>query len=409
VSSHPHLGRDEIRIHEGSIPVRRFNGPAADELYLLARPYSHAANAALQAEALYEKLLATLGAEGAGVEDLVSEQVFLRRPEQDAAAVVAARRRVLERAGGQPSVGAATLIGQPPLEHGTDVEIAAVAVIPHRRESRSVSEVTRELSCPCVACKSGARAEVVELGAERHFRAANLHGVGQGRFDQAYDMFRVAEGLLAEAGMTFRDVVRTWIYLRDIDRDYDVLNQARRQFFRDTRLERRPASTGVQGIPVSAAHEFAISLSASTSSGPLDVTPMSTPTLNEAWTYGAEFSRGLRVVDANKVTLHVSGTASIDEGGRTVHVGDLPAQVERMLRNIETLLSAQGATFGDVVSAIAYLKRPADAPAFRSLLDARGFAGFPCALVEAPLCRPELLCEIEAVALLPLAVAPKKS
>jgi enamine deaminase RidA (YjgF/YER057c/UK114 family) len=214
-------------------------------------------------------------------------------------------------------------------------------------------------------------------------------------------MFRVAEGLLAEAGMTFRDVVRTWIYLRDVDRDYDVLNQARRQFFRDCGIERRPASTGVQGIPFAAAHDFSMSLYALTSSGPLEIALMSTPTLNEAWTYGAEFSRGLRVVDANKVTLHVSGTASIDEGGRTVHVGDLPAQVERMLRNIETLLRAQRATFEDVVSAVAYLKRPGDAMSVVGMLRDRGF-GFPCALVEAPLCRPELLCEIEAVAVLPL-------
>ena len=35
----------------------------------------------------------------------------------------------------------------------------------------------------------------------------------------------------------------------------------------------------------------------------------------------------------------------------------------------------------------------------------RGFDNFPCAIVKAPLCRPELLCETEAVAVLPLATA----
>ena len=33
----------------------------------------------------------------------------------------------------------------------------------------------------------------------------------------------------------------------------------------------------------------------------------------------------------------------------------------------------------------------------------RGFDGFPLVVVDAPLCRPELLCEIEAEAVLPLA------
>jgi enamine deaminase RidA (YjgF/YER057c/UK114 family) len=62
-------------------------------------------------------------------------------------------------------------------------------------------------------------------------------------------MFRVAESLLAEAGMSFRNVVRTWIHVRDIDRDYAALNKARREFFGRCGIERRPASTCVQGIP----------------------------------------------------------------------------------------------------------------------------------------------------------------
>jgi enamine deaminase RidA (YjgF/YER057c/UK114 family) len=134
----------------------------------------------------------------------------------------------------------------------------------------------------------------------------------------------------------------------------------------------------------------------------LDIAKMSTPSLNEAWTYGADFSRGLRVADANKVALYVSGTASVDEAGRTVHVGDFEAQVDRMLHNIASLLDRQGATFGNLVSGVIYLKDPRDAPALRAMLRAHGFDGFPCGLVEASLCRPELLCEAEAVAVLPL-------
>jgi hypothetical protein len=38
----------------------------------------------------------------------------------------------------------------------------------------------------------------------------------------------------------------------------------------------------------------------------------------------------------------------------------------------------------------------------RAICRAQGFDGFPFAVVEAPLCRPELLCEVEAVAALPL-------
>ena len=72
-----------------------------------------------------------------------------------------------------------------------------------------------------------------------------------------------------------------------------------------------------------------------------------------------------------------------------------------MLLNIAALLVGQRANFGDVVSAITYLKFPADAGRLRKKLHEAGFEGFPHALVEAPLCRPDLLCETEALASVP--------
>ncbi|RMF21956.1 MAG: hypothetical protein D6760_08430, partial [Deltaproteobacteria bacterium] len=188
---------------------------------------------------------------------------------------------------------------------------------------------------------------------------------------------------------------------RDIDRDYDEFNRARRAFFRDTGIEVKPASTGVGGAPVGAAHDFSMALCAVRSDPAPAVGVMSTPTLNEAWAYGSDFSRGLRVTDANQTTLYVSGTASINERGETVHVGDPRRQAERMLENIETLLAGQGAGFSDLVSVVTYVKNPADAGVVETVFAERAFEGFPNALVEAPLCRPELLCEAEAVAVVP--------
>ena len=399
----PYPPGGEIQTRQASITVRRMSGPTADEWFLRCRPVDATATAAEQTAAIYSTLLEVVGSEGIGVDALVSETVFFRRIRDDYRAVIDARKRVLGRSADHAFAASTMAIGQPPLGDEAGLEIAVLVVDPHRRELYSATDVSRALTCPCDACKPGAQARVVRIGDERHFRAGNLYGAGRGAFEQAYEMFGVAEDLLRAAGMTFHDVVRTWIYLRDIDRDYDALNKARREFFQRCGIERRPASTGVQGLPFPDAHDVAMGLYAVKSSRPLDVTLMSTPTLNEAWTYGAEFSRGLRLVDANKVTLFISGTASIDEAGRTVHVGDFAAQADRMLHNIASLLAAQGATFNDVVSAVTYLKRPGDAGALRAMFRQRGFDGFPCHVVEAPLCRPELLCETEAVAALPLA------
>jgi enamine deaminase RidA (YjgF/YER057c/UK114 family) len=263
-----------------------------------------------------------------------------------------------------------------------------------------VRDVRHAPACACAGCAlSGARS--VRLCGETSLHTANVYGVGRDAYEQAWDMFRAAERLLDGCGLGFRDVVRTWIHLRDIDRDYDAMNAARREFFAERGIEQRPASTGVQGVPFPDEHLCSFRLHAVASSRAADVTAMSTPLLNEAWSYGADFARGLRVAEANKISLHVSGTASIDEAGRTAHAGDFEAQAERMLDNIASLLAGQGASFADLISGVAYLRRPVDAPVLRAVFERRGFEGFPCALVQAPLCRPELLCETEVVAMLP--------
>ena len=371
----------------------------AEELFVLCRPGDAGVGAIRQAEAVYEGLRDVLAAEGVGADTVVSERVFVRRVPHHVDVARAARSRVLGDVGSQPAI---TFVGQPPLGDESDLSLAAIAIVPRAPHS-STHAVHRGIACPCADCARGARARVVRLGDQTSLWTGNVYGSGPTPVDEAYDMFRVAEGLLADASMTFRDVMRTWIHVRDIDRDYDALNQARRAFFRDRGITRRPASTGVQGIPASGMHAFSLNLFAMRSSGALDVTPMSSPSLNEAWSYGADFSRGLRVADANQVTLYVSGTASVDEGGRTADVSDFAAQAERMLHNVASLLDGQHARFVDLVSGVAYLKHARDVAALRAICRARGFHGFPCAVVEAPLCRPDLLCEVEAVAVLPLA------
>ena len=372
----------------------------ADELTILFRSEDPSApDAAAEAEAAYESLAAQLADAQGSIRNLVTETIFVRDIRRDLPTVLDVRTRILGPLGLDVDTVVPAFIEEAPLAGGA-IEVAAAAVIPRQPGDWDVRNVAAAPSCPCAGC-ARSTARLVRLGEQTSLYSTNIHGTGGDAFTQALDMFGAAERLLARSGMEFRDVVRTWIHLRDIDRDYDALNRARREFFGRHGLDLRPASTGVQGAPLGDAHDFTLRLHAVRSTRTLVTAKMSTPTLNEAWSYGADFSRGLRVVDANKVSLHVSGTASIDEAGRTVHVGDVAAQGERMLRNIATLLEGQGATFADVVSGVVYLKHPGDAAVLRALCRERGFDGFPCAWVEAPLCRPELLCEAEATSVLP--------
>ena len=85
-------------------------------------------------------------------------------------------------------------------------------------------------------------------------------------------------------------------------------------------------------------------------------------------------------------------------------MGDFEAQVDRMLHNIASLLDRQGATVGNLVSGVTYLKRPrATRRSCGRCFVRMASTASHARLVEASLCRPELLCEAEAVAVLPLA------
>ena len=277
------------------------------------------------------------------------------------------------------------------------------AVLRHS-SSPDFETINAQPACSCPEC---ARAHGLRfrIGDETRLHVGGLCGAGGDAYEQTLAVFSLAEDLLQQAGMGFRDVLRTWIYFRDIDRDYGDFNRARRAFFEAHRIDTVPASTGIGGGPVSDAHDLCLGLYAVKAGQHLARTVMTSPTLNEAPQYGADFVRGMRVEESNKVALHVSGTASIDEDGRTAHVDDFEAQADRMLVNIAALLKRQGASFGDVVYAITYLKHPADAARLREKLCEAGFAGFPNAMVAAPICRSDLLCEIEALAVLPKGAA----
>jgi 2-iminobutanoate/2-iminopropanoate deaminase len=129
--------------------------------------------------------------------------------------------------------------------------------------------------------------------------------------------------------------------------------------------------------------------------------------LNEAYAYAkpSSFSRGMRI-DLNGLTiLLISGTASIDEHGVSVHVGDFRAQLRRTYDNITGLLESEGCTWHDIVRTTCYLRDiDRDYDVFNEertkFFAEQGLDPLPASTgIQAHLCRPELLIEIEAIAM----------
>jgi 2-iminobutanoate/2-iminopropanoate deaminase len=130
--------------------------------------------------------------------------------------------------------------------------------------------------------------------------------------------------------------------------------------------------------------------------------------LNEAYCYDkpSAFSRGTRVELTNEVMLFISGTASVDEEGVSIHQGDFKAQCRRMYSNVTALLEAEGADWHDIARTTIYIADMRDYAMFNEVrcefFDSIGLRPYPASTcIEARICRQELLVEMEAIAILP--------
>jgi 2-iminobutanoate/2-iminopropanoate deaminase len=131
--------------------------------------------------------------------------------------------------------------------------------------------------------------------------------------------------------------------------------------------------------------------------------------LNEAYDYEtpSSFSRGMRVELPGVTMLFLSGTASVDDAGNTIHPGDFEAQCLRTFRNLTRLLVAEGAGWHDLVRTTCYLRDiDRDYAAFNEVrtkfMTSIGLDPLPASTgIEARLCRADLLVEIEAIAIVP--------
>jgi len=227
--------------------------------------------------------------------------------------------------------------------------------------------------------------------------------------EEAQAILEAAGELLSREGFSFHDVARTWFYLRDILDWYGAFNAARNAFFRKQGLVSAngespiPASTGIAGRNARGGR-CALDLLAirATDEAPLEKRRLHNRRQSEATEYGSAFARALQVVIGDARYVFVSGTAAIDDHGATAHAGDFEAQTLHTLEAVEALLEAAGARLADIGQATAFLKRAADARSFERLVACSPLAGVPLVTAVADVCRPDLLFEIDATAVVPV-------
>jgi enamine deaminase RidA (YjgF/YER057c/UK114 family) len=213
-----------------------------------------------------------------------------------------------------------------------------------------------------------------------------------------------ARQLLEGAGWTYRDVRRTWFYLRDILDWYDEFNGARNEFFEAVGLRGRddsviPASTGIEGRNVRGNWCTLDLLAARPLEGrTFGVRRLTHSKQSEAPEYGSAFSRGLELALESCRYVFVSGTASIGSDGASLHHGDFGRQMEQTLGSVSAVLAAADAGLGHLCQTTLFIKRSEDAARLEGVGREAGLSDVATVRTRADVCREELLFELDGTA-----------
>ena len=189
--------------------------------------------------------------------------------------------------------------------------------------------------------------------------------------------------------------VRTWIYVRDIDSNYAGVVKARNDVFDIeglSHLSHYIASTGIGGATECQNAVVAMDFLTYPQIAEQDKTYLKALShLSPTHDYGVAFERGVRLSDGH---IYISGTASIDKHGRVLYPGDITAQTNRLLENIDKLLSEGGSSLQKVPYFIIYLRDISDYKVVDAYMQ-KHFPTVPRVLLEARVCRPAWLIEME--------------
>lgn len=219
---------------------------------------------------------------------------------------------------------------------------------------------------------------------------------------QSEAMFADYAGRLQACGLTLADnVIRTWLFQPNIDLDYHDMVVARRDFFTchgltaDTHFI---ASTGIAGGHALTTTRVFMDAYAVGGLLPGQVDYLSAlDHLGPTYDYGVTFERATALAFRDRKQIFISGTASIDPHGDIVHPGDVVRQLDRTLVNIASLLAAAEATLADMLIFLVYLRDPSDHARILPVLRER-LGNAPFIVLQAPVCRPGWLIEIEGIA-----------
>lgn len=222
-------------------------------------------------------------------------------------------------------------------------------------------------------------------------------------------MYDAVLGLIDARG--FPQLLRVWNYFPDINGEYDGLEnyqrfcRARAAAFQERFSDFIPRLPSASAIGTKGG-ELVVYFIAAREPGLHRENPRQVSAYAYPSQYGPRspsFARATLKRFGEREVFFISGTASI-VGHESLHRGDVLAQLDETLRNVEALIDstsrdecARFRGLADISHMKVYLRRPSDLAAVRRVIEQRVGTGVDALYLHGDICRQELLVEIEAV------------
>jgi len=247
------------------------------------------------------------------------------------------------------------------------------------------------------------------------------------RSNQAFNRIR---SVLDEEKMEFSDIIRQWNFIEQITMEvrhnnsasqhYQVFNDVRSKYYQQADfINGYPAATGIGmdcgGIIIDViAAKFGIECSTVAIKSPVQKDAYSytkevlaeNSSMNDFCRTSPKFERAKILITPSNKWIFISGTAAI-KGQVSIPVLSADQQTELTIQNILNLISVENMHKHGIKSSEnakidylrVYVKYQQDIPAVKNMCQ-KYFPATPSVYIVADICRPELLVEIEGMAMI---------
>lgn len=216
-------------------------------------------------------------------------------------------------------------------------------------------------------------------------------------YTQTYSVFQYLKSIIKKYNIGFKGLARTWLYINDILEWYDELNRARTSFFNEENIFTGivPASTGVGNSNITSKSLLLNALLIKSDEHKNIIRMLDSPLQCPATDYKSSFSRAVEISHIASKRLLISGTASIDSEGQTLHHDNIKLQIKQTMEVVNSIMRKEDYEWKNMVRGIAYFKEPDYVKHFIEYCRLNQIDNSYILNAGGTICRDDLLFEIE--------------